>query len=103
MEGKNWIYVPNYNRLNSKLRQTHWLSKTVPYSAGHRIIARREAGCLIYVSPSAKRPRGEWVLTGVGVRGSSNRFVTHVPNGGSRADFDKVIMRCLTAENTEFH
>lgn len=35
---------------------------------------------------------GEWVFTGVGVRiAAPGRYCTHVPNGGSRADYDKVI------------
>lgn len=37
---------------------------------------------------------GEWVLTGVGVRvAAPNKYVTHVPNGGSRADYDQIMMR----------
>lgn len=40
-----------------------------------------------------KNGQGEWVLTGVGVRvAAPNKYVTHVPNGGTRANFDKVMM-----------
>lgn len=39
-----------------------------------------------------KNGQGEWALTGVGVRvAAPNKYVTHVPNGGSKADYDKVM------------
>lgn len=35
---------------------------------------------------------GEWVLTGVGVRiAGKNRFVTHIPNGGTLASYHDII------------
>ncbi|NLB53047.1 MAG: YheC/YheD family protein [Syntrophomonadaceae bacterium] len=35
---------------------------------------------------------GNWVLTGVGVRiAGKNRFVTHIPNGGSLAAYNEII------------
>ncbi len=41
-----------------------------------------------------KDGKGEWVMTGVGVRvAAPNKHVTHVPNGGSRADYHAVIKR----------
>ncbi len=39
-----------------------------------------------------KNGRGEWVLTGVGARiAAPNKHVTHVPNGGSKADYNEVM------------
>jgi len=39
-----------------------------------------------------KNDQGDWVFTGVGVRiAAPGKFVTHVPNGGSRANYEKVI------------
>jgi hypothetical protein len=39
-----------------------------------------------------KSEDGKWVFTGVGVRvAAPGRYCTHVPNGGSRAEYDKVI------------
>ncbi len=39
-----------------------------------------------------KDGRGKWVLTGVAVRiAAPNKYVTHVPNGGSKAEYDEVM------------
>lgn len=39
-----------------------------------------------------KDGQGAWIMTGVAVRiAAPNKYVTHVPNGGSRADYSKVI------------
>lgn len=39
-----------------------------------------------------KDGEGKWVLTGVGVRvAGRNKFVTHIPNGGTAHSFDEVI------------
>ncbi|HRX22151.1 MAG TPA: YheC/YheD family protein, partial [Syntrophomonadaceae bacterium] len=39
-----------------------------------------------------KNGEGKWILTGVGVRiAGKNRFVTHIPNGGSLADYNDII------------
>jgi len=39
-----------------------------------------------------KNGQGRWVFTGVGVRiAALGKYVTHVPNGGSRAEYDEVI------------
>ncbi len=90
-KGKNWIYVPNYNRLNSKLRQNIGYQKRYLIQQGIEL-ARLRGRVFDLRAQAQKDRRGEWVLTGVGVRvAAQNRFVTHVPNGGSRADFDKVI------------
>lgn len=41
-----------------------------------------------------KDGKGKWVFTGVGVRvAARGKFVTHVPNGGSKADYNEVINR----------
>lgn len=41
-----------------------------------------------------KDGKGEWVMTGIGVRvAAPNKHVTHVPNGGSRADYYAVMKR----------
>lgn len=39
-----------------------------------------------------KNGRGEWVMSGIGVRvAAPNKYVTHVPNGGTKADYNEVI------------
>jgi len=41
-----------------------------------------------------KDDRGEWVFTGVGVRvAARGRYCTHVPNGGTRAEYYKIIQK----------
>ncbi len=41
-----------------------------------------------------KDGNGQWVMTGIGVRvAAPNKHVTHVPNGGSRADYYAVMKR----------
>jgi len=41
-----------------------------------------------------KNDQGKWVFTGVGVRvAAPGKYVTHVPNGGSRAEYTKVIKK----------
>jgi hypothetical protein len=41
-----------------------------------------------------KNNQGKWVFTGVGVRvAARNKFVTHVPNGGYRASYSRVIKK----------
>jgi hypothetical protein len=41
-----------------------------------------------------KNGKGKWVLTGVGVRAAApERFVTHIPNGGSAQPYKEVIER----------
>jgi len=41
-----------------------------------------------------KDGKGKWVFTGVGVRiAARGKFVTHVPNGGSKADYNEIIKR----------
>ncbi len=90
-KGKFWIYVPNYNRLNMRLKQN--LKHTRHYIIQQGIELARLQGRVFDLRAQAQKNRqGEWVLTGVGVRiAARNRFVTHVPNGGSRANFHKVI------------
>ncbi|MEA4925829.1 MAG: YheC/YheD family protein [Syntrophomonadaceae bacterium] len=47
-----------------------------------------------------KDERGEWVFTGVGVRvAAPGRYCTHVPNGGSRAEYNKVIQKVFGDSN----
>ena len=83
--------MPTYNRLNSKLRQNIGYQKRYLIQQGIEL-ARLRGRVFDLRAQAQKDRRGEWVLTGVGVRvAAQNRFVTHVPNGGSRADFDKVI------------
>ncbi len=39
-----------------------------------------------------KNGQGKWVMSGIGVRvAAPNKYVTHVPNGGTKADYDEVI------------
>lgn len=41
-----------------------------------------------------KNGAGKWVMTGVGVRvAGRDRFVTHIPNGGSAASFEEVLKK----------
>ncbi len=41
-----------------------------------------------------KNNQGQWVFTGAGVRvAARNKFVTHVPNGGYRASYSRVIKK----------
>lgn len=45
-------------------------------------------------SQAQKDGDGKWVLTGVGVRiAAKNKFVTHIPNGGSRANYNEIIKK----------
>jgi len=90
-KGKYWIYVPNYNQLTMRLKQS--LDHPRHYIIQQGIDLARLQGRVFDLRAQAQKNRqGEWVLTGVGVRiAARNRFVTHVPNGGSRADFQKVI------------
>lgn len=47
-----------------------------------------------------KNGRGEWVLTGVAVRvAGKNRFVTHIPNGGFAASFEKVMNEAFPGDS----
>ncbi len=51
-----------------------------------------------------KNGAGKWVLTGVGVRiAGKNRFVTHIPNGGTLASYDDIIplFNDLTADESQ--
>lgn len=90
-KGKYWIYVPNANQLAMRLRQN--LKDSRHYIIQQGIDLARLQGRVFDLRAQAQKNRhGEWVLTGVGVRiAARNRFVTHVPNGGSRADFYSVI------------
>lgn len=49
-----------------------------------------------------KDGNGSWVITGVGVRiAGKNRFVTHVPNGGTAAVFEDVISKTFAGDDTK--
>lgn len=51
-----------------------------------------------------KNREGKWILTGVGVRiAGKNRFVTHIPNGGSLASYEDIIplFNDLTTDNSQ--
>lgn len=92
-KGQNWIKVPNYSQLNSKLKhhtadyKNYVIQQGVP-------LARLQGRVFDLRAQAQKNGQGQWVLTGVGVRiAARNRFVTHVPNGGSRADFQEVIQK----------
>ena len=90
-KGKNWIYVPNYHRLHMRLRQSVDYPRRYILKQGIEL-ARLDDRVFDLRAQAQKNRQGEWVLTGVGVRvAARNRFVTHVPNGGSRANFHTVI------------
>lgn len=100
-KGKNWIYVPNYNRLSMRLRQNIGYPKRYIIQQGIEL-ARLQGRVFDLRAQAQKNGIGEWVLTGVGVRvAARNRFVTHVPNGGSRADFHKVIKEVFNSSKIQ--
>lgn len=100
-KGKNWIYLPNYNRLNMRLRQNVGYPKRYIIQQGIEL-ARLKGRVFDLRAQAQKNGKGEWVLTGVGVRvAARNRFVTHVPNGGSRADFYKVIKEVFNSSKMQ--
>lgn len=48
-----------------------------------------------------KDGNGKWVMTGVGVRvAGRNRFVTHIPNGGTAHSFDEVLDKTFGRSST---
>jgi len=100
-KGKNWIYVPNLRRLSMRLRQS--VDYPRRYILQQGIDLARLNGRIFDLRAQAQKNRqGEWVLTGVGVRvAARNRFVTHVPNGGSRANFYTVIKEVFPTSKTQ--
>lgn len=90
-KGKSWIYVPTFNRLSMRLKQSIDYPRHYIIQQGIEL-ARLHGRVFDLRAQAQKNRQGKWVLTGVAVRiAAPNRFVTHVPNGGSRADFYKVI------------
>ena len=90
-KGKHWIYAPTPNLLAMRLRQN--LKHPRQYIIQQGVDLARLDGRVFDLRAQAQKNRqGQWILTGVGVRiAARNRFVTHVPNGGSRAEFYNVI------------
>ena len=87
-----WIQCNSNNRLYTRLKAavTHdryMIQKGIELATtNNRVFDLR--------TEVQKNDQGQWVFTGVGVRiAAPGKFVTHVPNGGSRANFDKVIKK----------
>ena len=100
-KGKNWIYVPNYHRLHMRLRQSVDHPRRYILQQGIEL-ARLDGRVFDLRAQAQKNRQGEWVLTGVGVRvAARNRFVTHVPNGGSRANFHTVIKEVFPTQKLQ--
>lgn len=89
--GKAWTRVPNISELNTRLKRD--VSDLKRYVIQQGIpLARIKDRVFDLRTQAQKNGDGEWVLTGVGVRiAARNRFVTHVPNGGTRGVFAEVI------------
>lgn len=90
-KGKNWIKVASVTELNHRLNQQIGSLKHYIIQQGISL-ARIEGRIFDLRTQSQKNSQGDWVLTGIGARiAAKNRFVTHVPNGGSRANFNEVL------------
>lgn len=97
-----WIKAQSINALRRRLEILNIFNKT--YLIQECINLACYNGRIFDLrSQYQKNGTGKWVLTGVGVRiAGKNRFVTHIPNGGSLAAYNEIIpLFCdITSKNT---
>lgn len=97
-----WIKAWSVNALQRQLDYLRVFNKS--YLIQECIDLARYNGRIFDLrSQYQKNGTGKWVMTGVGVRiAGKNRFVTHIPNGGTLADYNEVISSIynITSEDT---